>query len=78
MDPVHIQLKLFAGLALYTPKDSDRIPIVPGVSVAELLLQMKIPTVKAHLIFIDGVKRSLDFRLNGGERVGIFPPVAGG
>jgi molybdopterin converting factor small subunit len=39
---------------------------------------MNIPSVNAHLIFIDGVKRSLETRLNGGERVGIFPPVAGG
>jgi molybdopterin converting factor small subunit len=43
-----------------------------------MLDHLDIPTVKAHLIFINGVKRSLETRLHGGERVGIFPPVAGG
>ena len=78
MSQVHIKLKLFAGLATFTPPNSDQVPIQPGVSVEGVLKQLEIPSVKAHLIFIDGVKRSLDFQLTGGERVGIFPPVAGG
>lgn len=78
MNQTHIQLKLFAGLAPFTPEDADRVPIEPGVSVEGLLQRLNIPSVKAHLIFINGVKRSLDARLDGGERVGIFPPVAGG
>ena len=52
--------------------------IEPGVSVEGVLHQLNIPSIKAHLIFINGVKRSLGSRLSGGERVGIFPPVAGG
>jgi sulfur-carrier protein len=73
-----IQLKLFAMLAAMTPENASHLPINPGTTVKELLESLNIPTVKAHLIFIDGVKQSLDYRLNGGERVGIFPPVAGG
>jgi len=78
MKPSHIQLKLFASLTPLAPEHADRVPIEPGISVKELLDHLDVPTVKAHLIFIDGVKRSLDTLLNGGERVGIFPPVAGG
>lgn len=78
MNHSHIQLKLFAGLAAFTPENSDQVPIEPGISVEGVLQQLNIPSIKAHLIFINGVKRSLDSRLNGGERVGIFPPVAGG
>ncbi len=78
MKPSHIQLKLFAALTPLSPENSDRVPIEPGISVKDLLDRLEIPVVKAHLIFINGVKRSLDTRLNGGERVGIFPPVAGG
>ena len=78
MNSTHIQLKLFAGLATYTPENSDRVPIDSGATVAGVLQELNIPSVKAHLIFINGVKRSLDARLDGGERVGIFPPVAGG
>jgi hypothetical protein len=78
MTQSHIQLKLFASLAPFSPENSDRIPIRPGISVRGLLDGLNIPAVKAHLIFINGIKRSLDTRLDGGERVGIFPPVAGG
>ena len=78
MNRVHIQLKLFAGLADFTPENSDRVPIESGNSVESVLRQLEIPTIKAHLIFINGIKGSLESRLAGGERVGIFPPVAGG
>ena len=78
MTPSHIQLKLFAALTPLSPENADRVPIDPGISVKEMLDRLDIPTVKAHLIFINGVKRSLETRLSGGERVGIFPPVAGG
>lgn len=78
MNRAHIQLKLFAGLADFTPENSDRVPIESGSSVESVLRQLDIPTVKAHLIFINGIKGSLESQLAGGERVGIFPPVAGG
>ena len=65
-------------VAVFTPDDADCIPIDAGVTVEGLLQQYDIPTAKAHLIFINGVKQSLQSVLNGGERVGIFPPVAGG
>ncbi len=78
MTHTHIQLKLFASLTPLSPENADRVPIAPGTSVKELLELLNVPIAKAHLIFIDGVKRTLDTRLTGGERVGIFPPVAGG
>lgn len=78
MAAAHIQLKLFAALTALSPENPDHVVIQPGISVRELLDQLNVPSVKAHLIFIDGIKRSLETRLNGGERVGIFPPVAGG
>jgi sulfur-carrier protein len=78
MTPAHVQLKLFASLTPLSPENSDRVPVTPGTSVKELLERLDVPVAKAHLIFVNGVKRSLDTRLNGGERVGIFPPVAGG
>jgi molybdopterin converting factor small subunit len=53
-------------------------PINPGITVGSLLEQLKIPPKKAKLIFIDGIKANLTSTLNGGERVGIFPPVGGG
>ncbi len=73
-----IQLKLFAGLDSFSPPSADRFEIDAGISVGELLALIELPVEKARLIFINGVKADLNTLLEGGERVGIFPPVGGG
>ena len=74
----HIQIKLFAGLKPFMPTSGEKYPINPGISIRNLLEQLNIPHEKAKLIFIDGIRANLSSTLNGGERVGIFPPVGGG
>jgi sulfur-carrier protein len=74
----HIQIKLFANLQPLMPPSGEKYPIYPGISIQNLLEQLKIPQEKAKLIFIDGIKANLSSTLDGGERVGIFPPVGGG
>jgi molybdopterin converting factor small subunit len=73
-----IQLKLFATLKEFTPPTADHFDIDPGIRISDLLEQIQVPKAKAKLIFIDGVKAELTSTLEGGERVGIFPPVGGG
>jgi molybdopterin converting factor small subunit len=73
-----IQLKLFATLQEFTPPEADNYVIEPGISIRDLLEQIEMPREKAKLIFINGVKAELTSTLEGGERVGIFPPVGGG
>ena len=73
-----IQLKLFATLHEFTPPSADNYIIDPGISIFDLLEQIEMPRGKAKLIFINGVKAELTSTLEGGERVGIFPPVGGG
>jgi molybdopterin converting factor small subunit len=74
----HIELKLFANLMKYRPSDGDRLAIEPGQTVGEIVAAIGMPAEKAKLIFINGLKGTLDTPLHGGERVGLFPPVAGG
>ena len=74
----HIQIKLFATLQPFTPPSGEKYRIDPGISIRSLLEQLNLPEEKAKLIFIDGIKVNLSSTLNGGERVGIFPPVGGG
>jgi sulfur carrier protein ThiS len=73
-----ITLRLYATLQAYLPPAGEIVPIAPGMTVQELLAQLNLPLEEAKLIFIDGLKADLLSRLNGGERVGIFPPVGGG
>ena len=73
-----IQLKLFATLQEFTPSSADNFIIDQGTRICDLLDQINIPQEKAKLIFINGVKAGMTSVLEGGERVGIFPPVGGG
>ena len=73
-----ITIKLFATLSQYTPSSSSNYPIEPGITIRNLLQRLGVPENEIKLIFIDGVKGNLTSRLQGGERVGIFPPVGGG
>ena len=74
----HIQIKLFASLRPFMPPSGGKYRINPGISIRNLLEQLNLPQEKAKLIFIDGTKANLSSTLDGGERVGIFPPVGGG
>jgi molybdopterin converting factor small subunit len=74
----YIQLKMFANLSKYAPSEGERLAIEPGQSIREILDTIGMPQEKAKLIFVNGIKGDLDTVLSGGERVGLFPPVAGG
>jgi molybdopterin converting factor small subunit len=74
----HIEIKLFATLQPLMPARAQKYPVVAGMTVKDLLVELNIPENEAKLIFINGKKGGLDTRLDGGERVGIFPPVGGG
>ena len=77
--PVTIEIKLFASLKKYLPADSAcRYPVEPGTPLSALLDQLRIPEDEVKLIFVNGVKKDESVLLNGGERVGVFPPIGGG
>ena len=73
-----IRIKLFATLQRFMPASAENYDIEKGTTIRSLLQQLDLPENKAKLIFIDGVKAELTTVLQGGERVGIFPPVGGG
>jgi len=74
----YISIKLFASLNRYTPDTADNYPVRAGTTVRDLIDQLGVPATEVKLIFVNGVKGDLASALNGGERVGIFPPVGGG
>ena len=73
-----IQIKLFADLSALTPPAADHYPIEAGTTVRQLLQDIRIPVEKVRLVFINNIKGDLDSPLQGGERLGIFPPIGGG
>jgi sulfur carrier protein ThiS len=75
---ITVQIKLFATLRPYLPPDADSYKVDPGTTVRSLLETLGVPLDKAKLVFINGKIGLLDDQLQGGERLGVFPPVGGG
>lgn len=75
---VQIQLKLFASLQKYAARIPPRCEITAGASLRDVIARLQIPAENIRLVFVDGRRSSLDTTLQGGERVGLFPPVGGG
>ena len=78
-----IELKLYASLGKYMPqvqleKKPGYLEIQEGTTVKALLEELKVPLETVKLIFVNGVHAKDDDVLKEGDRLGVFPPVAGG
>ncbi len=78
MMQAHIQIKLFAALKAYTPQNADHFPIEPGINVQRLLDTLRITGFQRTVVFVNAKRADGQHRLQGGERVAVFPPVSGG
>lgn len=82
-----VRVRLFAGLRQKLP-DAERgradLELPSGASVQDLLDGLEIPRVQAQVTLVNGVVISRDpgrreaHRLQDGDDVAVFPPVAGG
>ncbi len=77
-----IELNLYASLAKFIPGNTRDKSCVMEISedtaVKELLDGLKIPGDSIKIIFLNGVHAGSDAILRDGDRLGVFPPVAGG
>ena len=78
-----IEINLFASLARYmrdkTGSQASRVlEVGEGTTIIDVLLRMEVPLDKVRVIFLNGLHVTGDEVLKEGDRVGVFPPVAGG
>ncbi len=78
-----IQLRLFASLAGYLPDQksspfSSLVELEEGTTIKSLISQLKIPSDLPRIIFLNGVHAEETMVLKDEDRLGIFPPLAGG
>ena len=62
----------------YDPYRGLSLEIEPGASVAQVLARLGLPAKEVTLIMVDGRRQEADYILQGGERLGLFPPIGGG
>jgi sulfur carrier protein ThiS len=78
-----IEVRLFASLARYMPERAaagspEEMEVEEGLTVQGLLRQLGVPSESVKVVFLNGLHATGDRVLNPGDRVGVFPPVAGG
>ncbi|MFQ6041801.1 MAG: MoaD/ThiS family protein [Candidatus Poribacteria bacterium] len=79
---MNIQIKLFASLAKFLPEGAKGkralLSVPEEITIRGVLGQLSIPAKMAQLIMVNGVRRGLDYVLQEGDLLSIFPPIAGG
>jgi sulfur-carrier protein len=77
-----IELNLYASLAEYLPDrargNPNIIELPEGTTIKQLIEQLRIPPDTPRIIFLNGVHAPVEALLNDGDRLGMFPPLAGG
>ena len=79
---MRVRVKLFASLCRYASGAVSGIPfemqVSEGATLADLVDCLKLPREEVKVFFVNGRARSIDWPLEAGDDVGIFPLVAGG
>ncbi len=79
---VELEVRVYATLRRYRPQaplDAGERMLVPeGITAGELIQSLGIPLDEVHVIFVNRRARGLEAPLQAGDRVDLFPAVAGG
>ena len=80
---MRIQVRLYASLGRYLPGERGgssfhEMEVQEGTTVGDFLQSLQVPADTVKLIFLNGIHAKTDQILKNGDRLGIFPPVAGG
>ena len=57
---------------------SNLVEIEEGTTIEASLDQLKIPREQPKIIFLNGIHAGVSAVLKEGDRLGVFPPLAGG
>jgi sulfur-carrier protein len=72
-----VELNLYASLARFVPRTGP-MEVDGDTTILGLLRRLDVPMEKVKIIFLNGIHASGRESLKDGDRIGVFPPVAGG
>jgi len=77
-----VKVRFYATLSRYNPEGKGDNPFTVELktdsTVSDLLDHLEVPKGEVKQVFIRHKARQLDYQLQDGEQVAVFPPVAGG
>ena len=79
---IEIELRVFGDLRNYMEGMElggfQTLRCNDGSTVRAILIRLGIPETEAKIILVNGRAKEVNDKLNGGDRLAIFPAVAGG
>lgn len=79
---IRIDVRLYATLRRYAPDvglgEAMRFNMEEGSTPIQLFERLGVPPSEVKRVIVNGIARDHLYRLSDGDRVAIFPPVAGG
>jgi molybdopterin converting factor small subunit len=77
-----VEVRLYASLQKYFPNlknaEAMLVTLENNASLGSLLNKLKIPREKINMIIVNGKHEKENYPLNNGDRIGLFPLIAGG
>jgi molybdopterin converting factor small subunit len=78
---IKVEVRLFATLSAYIPGgegNTATIELPDGATVGDLVQTLAIPDDLSRITLVNGRDAGSSDRLNAGDIVSLFPPLAGG
>lgn len=76
-----VELRLFGHLREYLPMKGEpgvQVDVAEGSSIQDLIEKLGIPPSDPKIVLVNGLHAPKEQLLQEGDRVSIFPPIAGG
>jgi molybdopterin synthase sulfur carrier subunit len=79
---LRVEVRVYATLRKYLGEEDQQevlaVQLATGSTVADLIARLGIPPAEVKVVFINHCAVPQDHTLQEGDRVGVFPLVAGG
>jgi molybdopterin converting factor small subunit len=80
---IDVEVRLYAALRKYNPRAREVgepmwLQMEEGTSLFQIYEMLEIPIDEVKRAFVNGIIRDHEYHLSDGDRVAIFPPIAGG
>ncbi len=79
---MEVEIKLFGNLGHYLPDGGNRFSVTKayeeGITVQEMLKELKLPEQKPVLVMVNGIRADGGYILKDRDEVSLFSPAEGG
>lgn len=79
---IDVDVRLYATLRRYAPRlklgEAMSLRFSEGSTLLDLYERLDLPKEEVKRVIVNGIARDHSYTLSDGDRVAVFPPVAGG